>query len=77
MAAPNGVRTKQPGFHALITTYEVMLRDKDVLRQFNWEFLVVDEVCGAPNVEAYKCRAVGLSMLPAGLRCRAELSTMR
>ena len=35
------MRTTKPGFNVLITTYEILLKDKAVLQRFDWEFFVV------------------------------------
>ncbi len=32
-----------PKFHALVTTYEVIMQDRSVLSKINWKYLVVDE----------------------------------
>ncbi|XP_024529944.1 protein CHROMATIN REMODELING 5 isoform X2 [Selaginella moellendorffii] len=39
-------------FNTLITTYELVLKDKDVLSQFKWDFLMVDEAHRLKNNEA-------------------------
>ena len=40
-AGTQGVRTRTPAFHVLITTYDMILYDQHVLNKFNWEFLAV------------------------------------
>ncbi|NXU74374.1 CHD2 protein, partial [Oreotrochilus melanogaster] len=36
-------QSKRLKFNALITTYEILLKDKAVLGSINWAFLAVDE----------------------------------
>eukprot|EP01047_Picozoa_sp_COSAG01_P074197 COSAG01_NODE_12324_length_1759_cov_1.365060_1_plen_180_part_10 len=51
-AGKTGVRTKRPAFNILITTYEMLVMDKNVLHQFNWEFLAVDEAHRLRNLNS-------------------------
>lgn len=48
----HGVRTRTPAFHVLITTYDMILLDSTVLKQFQWEFLATDEAHRLKNVDS-------------------------
>lgn len=39
---------KKLKFNALLTTYELVLKDKADLGAIKWQYLMVDEVCSAP-----------------------------
>ena len=40
-------------FHALITTYELVLSDAEVLRDIKWRLVIIDE---AHRLKNQKCR---------------------
>jgi chromodomain-helicase-DNA-binding protein 1 len=48
----HGVRTRTPAFHVLITTYDMILADSTVLKQFQWEFLAIDEAHRLKNQDS-------------------------
>lgn len=39
---------KKPTFNVLLTTYELILKDRQDLGQIKWQYLAVDEVCSFP-----------------------------
>ncbi|KAL7716840.1 Chromodomain helicase DNA binding protein [Entamoeba marina] len=55
--------SKQIKFHALVTTYEMVLNDLDLLSQIHWQVLVVDEAQRLKNKESKLNKA--LTQVPA------------
>ena len=54
-------KTKKNKFNALITTYEILIRDKDTLGSIHWAALLVDEAHRLKNEDSLLYRWVVLS----------------
>ncbi|XP_076204851.1 chromodomain-helicase-DNA-binding protein 1-like isoform X2 [Aptenodytes patagonicus] len=72
---------EQSHFHALLTTYEICLKDAAFLKSFNWAALVVDEAHRLKNISSllYKTLSefsVGFSLLLTGTPIQNSLQEL-
>lgn len=51
LEASEGVQTKKT-FPVVLTTYEMIIKDRHVLGKYNWSFVIIDEGHRLKNMES-------------------------
>ena len=64
-------------FNALLTTYEVVLKDKAVLSKIKWNYLMVDEAHRLKNSEAQLYTTLSVCNFPLNFSVELLLMILR
>ena len=53
------------GWDVVVTSYEMLLREKSVFKKFNWKYMVIDEAHRIKNEESKLSLVVGTLLTKA------------